>query len=217
MYLYANGSAENWYPEGQQPLDYALKVFADQAAVSALSPVHDDTITLYAQWSQISIAYTIEYDANGGSGTMANTNASYWVPVGLPANTFTRTNYQFGGWTAERASDNKYLYENGSAEDWYLQNQQPSGYALKVFADQETVSALSPVDDDTITMYAQWNASYFTVVYNANGGTGIMANTTVQYGVSTNLLVNLFKRTDYNFTGWTAKRTSDNKYMYINY
>ena len=44
-----------------------------------------------------------------------------------------------------------------------------------------------------------------------------MANTTVQYGVSTNLLVNLFKRTDYNFTGWTAKRTSDNKYMYINY
>lgn len=215
-YLYVKGSAEDWYAQGQQPSGYVMKVFPDQAPLTMLSPVNGDTVTMYAQWLQISIPYTIVYNANGGTGAMANTSASFWTPVALSANAFSRTGYQYGGWTAKRSSDNKYLYKNGSTENWYAQGQQPSGYAFKIFADQEMVSALSTVNGDTITMYAQWTSGSFTVVYNANGGSGSMANTTVQYDIPTSLRANAFIRTDYKFEGWTAKRASDNKSLYNN-
>ena len=214
-YLYKSGSTENWYPQGQQPSGYVLKVFADQAMITALSPIDEDTITMYAQWTQASIVYTIVYNANGGSGSMANTSASYWAATPLRANTFTRADYKFEGWTAKRTSDNKYLYVSGSTEDWYPQNQQPSGYTLKIFADQETVTALSPEDSDIITMYAQWSLiPVYTIVFNANGGSGSMANTTAQYNVYSLLPANTFTRAGYLMAGWTAYRASDNKYLY---
>ena len=220
-YFYENSSTgtEDWYPENQQPSGYDLKIFANKATVSALSPVNGDTVTMYAQWSQTEIAYTIAYAANGGSGNMASTSATYITPAALPANIFTPvTGYQFDGWTAQRASDNKYLYENGSTEIWCLKNSQPLGYVLKVLADQATVSALSPVDGDTITMTAQWskaNLSY-TITYNANGGSGSMANTSAFYWTSVALHPNAFIYGSFHMAGWTAHRASDNKYLYKN-
>ncbi|MCL2165573.1 MAG: InlB B-repeat-containing protein, partial [Oscillospiraceae bacterium] len=216
-YLYKSGSTENWYQQNQQPSGYALKVFADQATVSTLSPVNADTITMYAQWSLIPV-YTIVFDANGGSGTMANTTAQYNVYSLLPANTFTLAGYLMAGWTAHRASDNKYLYRNSStgAEGWYLQDQQPSNYTLKVFADQTAASPFSPVDGDTITLTAQWidaNISY-QIVYDANGGYGTMPNTTAAFLNEVSLLSNKFKNAGYLMAGWTAHRASDDTYLY---
>lgn len=60
--------------------------------------------TLYARWTAKTI--TINYDANGGSGTMENTLLAYGDNVGesgdgditLPKNTYTRTGYKFTGW-----------------------------------------------------------------------------------------------------------------------
>jgi hypothetical protein len=58
-----------------------------------------------AQTVEVTIAprnYTVNFDANGGEGTMEPMQLTYdgeWTA--LPANTFTRTGYGFNGWNTE--------------------------------------------------------------------------------------------------------------------
>ena len=53
-------------------------------------------VTLFAVWTPID--YTITFNANGGTGTMAN---QVFTVVGEPvnANAFTRVGYTFAGWS----------------------------------------------------------------------------------------------------------------------
>lgn len=44
-----------------------------------------------------------------------------------------------------------------------------------------------------------------TIFFNANGGSGTMANQTVRSGVATTLNANAFTRVDYTFVGWNTK------------
>ena len=46
---------------------------------------------------------------------------------------------------------------------------------------------------------------HYTVVYNANGGTGAMANQYFNYGETKALLTNVFTREGYTFKGWNTK------------
>jgi uncharacterized repeat protein (TIGR02543 family) len=65
----------------------------------------DQNYTLYAQWADIDIVYTVSYDANGGTGTVpepqtADTGSSVILADG---DTLTRNGYHFGGWNTSRA------------------------------------------------------------------------------------------------------------------
>jgi uncharacterized repeat protein (TIGR02543 family) len=51
--------------------------------------------TLYAQWAA-DTSYTVTFNANGGSGTMAAETDN--VPTALSLNAFTRSGYTFTGW-----------------------------------------------------------------------------------------------------------------------
>ena len=51
--------------------------------------------TLYAQWAP-DASYTVTFNANGGSGTMAAETDN--VPTALTLNAFTRSGYYFTGW-----------------------------------------------------------------------------------------------------------------------
>jgi len=51
-----------------------------------------------------------------------------------------------------------------------------------------------------VTLYAKWQQTTFTITYNANGGSGTMANTTGNGSVQ--LRTNSFTRSGYNFLGW---------------
>lgn len=46
--------------------------------------------------------------------------------------------------------------------------------------------------------------AYPTIFFDANGGTGTMANQTIAYNTSANLIINTFTRTDYSFAGWAT-------------
>lgn len=167
--------------------------------------------------------YTVKYNANGGTGTTASTNHIYGIKTKLKTNAFTRSGYYFSGWQLTRNSDGKWLYENATGTTgWYTKGSQPSGYSLAVYENKQTVSALSKTDGDTVTCYAQWTAitadtKQFTVHYDANGGTGTMEDTTVIYGVSTPTAKNVFKRSGYNFVGWTAYRAAQGQWSYKNH
>ena len=160
--------------------------------------------------------FVIQYNANGGSGSMANTTVPYGVSTALSKNTFTKDGGKFAGWTAYRSSQNQWYYTNGSSTGWYTEGSQPSGYTKYIYSDGAKVAKTSSLDGEVVKLYAQWEASTYTVRYNANGGTGTMADTTVTYGVSTKLRANAFTRSGYSFVGWHAYRTAKNQWYYTN-
>ncbi len=134
-------------------------------------------VTLYAQWTANS--YGIIYNANGGTGTMANQPVTFGDTVTLNPNTFTRTGYRFMGWA------------------------DTSGGAV-IWADAD--SYLHDIDVDR-TQYAVWEQEY-TVTYSsldADGGIApadanvYLAGETVTVLGNTGTLV----RTGYTFGGWT--------------
>lgn len=87
-------------------------------------------LKLNANWKGNS--YSIKFDANGGSGTMANESMTYGASKALTANTLVRPSYMFIGW-------------NTKADG--------SGTA---YADKASVSNLTTENNGTVTLYAQW-------------------------------------------------------------
>ena len=164
------------------------------------------------------IYYTVNYNANGGKGSMSSTKVAYNIGTNLRKNTFTKYGNQFAGWNAYRKSDNKWYYKNanGSSTGWYAAGKQPSGWTKFLYKDGTKVSKTTNVNNDVVTMYAQWKASTYTVKYNANGGTGSMSDTKVTYGVNTAIRANTFTKYGNQFVGWYAHRKADNSWYYKN-
>jgi len=131
------------------------------------------TQTLYAQWTVNT--YTIEYNANGGTGAaMAPTTITYDISAQLSPNTYTRTGHVFIGWYAHRLSDDKWYYRNndGSQGGWYVEGTEPAGLSKFIYTDARTIGNSSSVDGDTVTLYAQWETDV-TVEYVDTSGTSM--------------------------------------------
>ena len=71
----------------------------------------DGAVTLYAKWTPIT--YTVAYNANGGSGSMASVSHTYDVAKNLTSNAFTKTGYKFLGWAT--SSSGSVVYSNGQS------------------------------------------------------------------------------------------------------
>lgn len=145
--------------------------------------------------------YTVSYNANGGSGSMADqTVQDKNTAVTLRKNTFTYNNNKFIGWHAYRNTDGKrYGYNSSGTEGWYNSSSLAS---YVTFSDQQTVTNLCGPYGGKVTMYAQWES---TISYNANGGSGSMSAQTVIPGQSVNLNENEFTRSGYTFDSWNTK------------
>ena len=115
---------------------------------------------------------TVTFNANGGSGSMANQVSS--IPDALTANSFTRTGFIFSGWNSA-ADGSGTAYADGAVYDFTLGD---------------------------ITLYAQWTIQNHTVTFNANGGTGSMANQV--NNIPAALTANTFTRDGYTFSGWNS-------------
>ena len=74
------------------------------------------------------------------------------------------------------------------------------------------VTSIKSGSTGNVTLYAKWTPITYTVVYNANGGTGTMTNSTsLKYNTSYNLKANTFKKTGYIFDGWNTKADGTGK------
>ena len=187
---------------------YPITIYKDGVKIAKTSAVDKDEIIMYAVWKKK--IYTIQYNANGGTGSMPQTVVTIGVSTPTEKNQFTYGTRDFKGWTAYRESDKKwYTKSNG----WQTQKViDDKGYEKAIYKNGVSVAATSSVPEDLVTFYAQWGPIHYTVQYNANGGTGTMANTVVTYGTSTALRKNAFKKSGYAFAGWTAYRAHDNKW-----
>ena len=131
--------------------------------------------------------YIIAFNANGGEGTMSNLNPSYTQSLTLTANAFTRTGYTFTGWNTA-ANGTGTPYTNGA-----------------------TVSELTTTSNGTVTLHAQWRANTYTVVFNANGGSGTTADQSFTYDVAQALRLNGFSKTGHTFAGWNTAANGSGK------
>ena len=135
-----------------------------------------DAQTLYAHWSENT--YNISFDKNGGTGSMSSiTGVKYTESKTLPANSFTRTGYEFDGWATTAG---------GSV----------------VYGDKASVSKLTAVNNGTVTLYAHWKAIEYEISYNLNGGTNNSSNP-AKYTIEDTVTLSDPSKTGYSFDGWT--------------
>ena len=160
-----------WYDNA----DYnAGKMYYTVAGESARNYDNTSNTTLYAGWAPCT--YSVKYNANDGSGTMSDSSHTYDISKNLSANTFTRTGYNFLGWS----TDNSATYTN-----------------------EEAVINLTATCGGTVNLYAVWDPITFTIEYlGGDGATGSMDYQTCTYDTDCFVANNEFEKTNYNFTEW---------------
>ncbi len=154
--------------------------FTDKQEVSNLISEDGGVVTLYAQWEPAS--YWVAFDGNGGdAGTMGRQEMFFSSSAQLNKCSITKENHTFRGWNTEA---------NGSGQ---------------AFADQAEVCDLASEADEVVTLYAQWERDYFTVNFDANGGSGDMRAQRIYTDVSEALDGSVFEREGYSFAGWNTE------------
>lgn len=165
-------------------VDGEERTFTDGEVVSNLTDVAMGTNRLSAVWGE---DYLVEFNANGAtSGTMEQQRFVRNVSQPLSSNAYLRTGHTFLGWAVnrERAVQEKVAYTN-----------------------MEEVVNLAPVGTTNV-LYATWKTNRFTVVFNANGGSGTMNDQTVSYGHGQTLDKCTFTRpAPWEFSGWLDEAT----------
>lgn len=129
--------------------------------------------------------YTVSFNANGGTGTMAPQTFTDGVAQALTLNSFTRENYAFVNWS---------VMKEGSGTS---------------YSDGQTITVTY-----NMTLYAQWKCTNptpspapvdsVTVTFDANGGTGEMLPLTFVPGETQTLTANSFTKENNWFTGWNT-------------
>lgn len=118
-------------------------------------------------------SYKITYNANGGSGAPGSQTKWKGQALTLSSTKPTRTGYSFLGWSTSSTA---------TSETWKAGG--------------------SYTNDAAATLYAVWKANTYTVIYNANGGSGAPSNQTKTYGKTLVLSSTKPTRTNYTFKGW---------------
>lgn len=160
--------------------------------------------TIYAGWK--GVVYKINYNANGGTGTMESNNAEFGTNVTIKNNGFTRDGYTFAGWTTKsNGTDDGYGWTGWSGTWNYADGQ----YGIA---------------ENKLVLYARWKKNKVYIKLDANGGSvrGSTTNGTCRtnnnlIGCSWNSPKELFHTIDYgdslDSAGLANYNNSD--YLYI--
>jgi len=124
--------------------------------------------------------YTIKYNANGGVGSMEDSQAFVNSMFALSKNTFTKDGYLFKGWSLSADSD-EVAYKN-----------------------MESIINLTE-KDKTITLYAVWIDKY-TVTFDVNGGNTLTENSKVVNVSSAYGTLPTPTKDAYDFIGWYTEK-----------
>ncbi len=143
------------------------------------SKVKED-FTIYVKWELADIA--IKYDANTGSGSIADQYITYTQTGLISTNltSITKTGYSLVGWNT-KADGTGTTYSPGQ---------------------EFTMNSVTPV-----TLYAMWSANSYSVVYDRNAESAIgnaIASSHV-YNENFEITNKEYTRKGYTFTGWNTK------------
>lgn len=137
------------------------------------------TGTLYFQWT--ANTYTVTYNSNTGTGTMATQTITAGTQFELAVNSFEKTDFLFDGW-----------YENSDSTG----TRYSAGGLVTLYANK--------------TYYAKWSALPRAITYLANGATGTVPTESAKNESQTFKVASAtgLTRTGYNFTGWSNGATT---------
>lgn len=125
--------------------------------------------------------FTVAFDANGGSGSIESITKTENEEFDLPANIFTRIGYTFSGWNTKSTPDE----------------------SSKSYKDKEKIKLT-----EDLTLFAQWEEIakvFYTVKFDANGGTGEMNEITAESRIEIAITENSFTKAGWTFSGWNTK------------
>lgn len=129
-------------------------------------------ITLYAGFQ--AHTYSIKFNANSGSGEMANLAMTYDTAKALTANGFTKEHYSFNGWATSADGD-------------------------VVYANNAEVNNLTTEDNATVELFAKWERSEVCVTFVSESNT--VATTWIAIGTKATLPETPVKE-GHLFNGW---------------
>jgi hypothetical protein len=160
--------------------------------------------------------YTVQFDANGGTGDMVDLNLSARIGKSLPNCSFTKSGYDFSGWHlyyTDGYGNKYYEYEdNNYHEDFYLVGEQPEDYELTIYRDGQTFSAVN----GTWALEAIWTPKPIVTVYVAqyDGSKYVDKRTELQVGAKFTFgkEQNLYE--GHTFIGWTLFDASTDAFQY---
>lgn len=156
--------------------------FKNKAEVKNMT-ANGGIVALYAVWAKPT--YKVAFNANGGTGKMAAQAMTYGKAMALRKNVFTKKGYVFAGWATSKANAKK---------------------GVIAYANAQMVKNLR-TDGGTMTLYAGWAKPKYKVAFNANGGTGNMAEQTFKYGKAGKLAACKFKAPKgCMFAGWATSK-----------
>ncbi len=163
--------------------EYDDNTYADEQSVIDLCEA-GETIKLYAKWRIAS--YTINYNANGGTGTIVSDTQS--IKSGI---------YPSGPYSLTAPKNKEFVSWNTKAD----------GTGINVPLNKETF--LDVKDGDVVTLYAQWKVVKYTVKFKANGGSGTMSSRDIDINeqVSCYSFENQYTapNIEKEFCGWNTK------------
>ena len=153
-------------------------------APGATYTIGTSNVTLIAQWT--ATGYEVTFNGNGSDGGSSPTTGRYvtgGAPYSVALNTFTKTGYNFAGWTTA-ADGSGTSYTPGS------------GYS----------------STSNLLLYAQWTPKTIAISYNVNGGSGTTPasqNWTYNPSAAANLdSGTALTKTGHSFGGWATSASA---------
>ena len=123
--------------------------------------------------------YDVTFDANGGTGAPAVLSLAKSLNLTLPLTVPEKTGYTFLGWAESKTA---------TKPDYLIGGQ----YAKKT----------------SVTLYAVWEVSKYTVTFDLNGGTGSISPITFSFGSFATIPSATPTRNGYTFAGWSENAAS---------
>lgn len=151
--------------DGQEWITADSRIFTPSTAympkiIEPLVGTQDKGVTMYANWQPN--RYTVDYHANGGTGSVLPTDFHYDKEETLRENTFVRPGYKLK-----------------PGAEW---NTKKDGSG-KSYSASELVSNLTDKDGKTITLYANWEPEVYEITLDKQGGSGGTDVIYEKYGV----------------------------------
>lgn len=146
--------------------------------------------TYTANWT--ANTYQISYNLNGGAHGSSHPASGTYNSTFTVSNP-TKVGYNFAGWNISGMDTSSHTIGSSTTT-----NQTYGPTTATSYKNLRTTSG-------TVTFTATWTPASYKVRFNANGGSGSMADQTIQIGTNTQLNARQFYRFNHRFVGWNTK------------
>lgn len=169
--------------------------------VASITASTKGDLQLYAKWSENT--YNIVFNGNGSNGgSTKKLSSKYTELAALTANGFFKKGYEFAGWNTVKAPTEAApgtTFGDGGKVTGLILSQQ---------------NLLPQKNGGTVTLYAQWNPTTYTIDFVYNGGSGDTASMEYYYGMPKTMLP-VPEKEGYTFGGWYKNENLTTAMPYI--